>query len=60
MASVDALPSIKIISQAHVLSQVSSRTIHDNFHIIHKSMDHFKGLRNGHSTFLQSETIEPL
>jgi hypothetical protein len=40
--------------------QASLRTIHDYFHIIHKSVDHFQGLRDGHSAFLLSETVEPL
>ena len=35
------------------------RTIHHNFHIIHKPMDHFQGLRNGHTTFLLSESVQP-
>jgi hypothetical protein len=43
-----------------VISQINLRTIHDYFHVIHKSVDHFEGLRDGHPTLLPSETVKPL
>ena len=35
-------------------------TTHDYFHIIHQSVDHFKGLRNSHPALLLGETVKPL
>ena len=60
---VDALPSTisrQYLRNTFVSLEVSSRTIHDYFHIIHKSMDHFQGLRDGDPAFLLSETVKPL
>ena len=50
-----------MISQLNFVSQAKQplRTIHDYFHIIHKSVDHLEDLSDGHSTFLLCETIEP-
>ena len=61
MPSVDVFPSTKMLSQLNVISQGKQplRTIHDYFHIIHKSVDHFEDLSDGHSTFLLSKTVEP-
>ena len=35
-------------------------TIHDNLHIIHKPMDDFQRLSDGHPALFLSETVEPL
>ena len=61
MPSVDAFPSTQMISQSNVVIQAKQplSTIHDYFHIIHKSVDDFEGLSYGHSTLLLSETVEP-
>ncbi len=63
MLSVDALPSsIGTILQLRVSSQFENafHTVHDNFHVVHKSMDYFECLRDGHPAFLLRETVEPL
>jgi hypothetical protein len=34
------------------------RTIHDHFHVIDKSVDHFHGLSGGHPALLLCKTVE--
>ena len=49
----DALSCMPVTSE-------KKRTVHDYFHTIHKSVDHFQGLYHSHPTFLLSETVKPL
>ena len=62
MPSVATLPSITKTTtiQSRVSNLPTMRTIHDYLHIIHKSVDHFKGLRDSHPTLLLSKTVKPM
>jgi hypothetical protein len=57
---MDDLPSKGRISQSQrVASRVSLLTIHDNSHILDKTIDNLKNLRCGDPTLVQGESIQP-
>ena len=62
MLSVDALPSVTktVTFQLYVSNWPSKRTIHDYFHVVHKPVDYFQGLCDGHPALFLSETVKPL
>jgi hypothetical protein len=57
---MDDLPSKGKVSQGQwVASRISLLTIHDNSHILDKTIDHFKNLRCGDPSLVQGESIQP-
>ena len=57
---MDDLPSKGRISQSQrVASQVGLLTIHDNPHILDKTIDDLKNLRCGDPTLVRGESIKP-
>jgi hypothetical protein len=61
MPSVDALPSTQSTAiESSRAIQVGSRTVHDKFHIVYKTMNNFKGLGCGRPRLFKGEAVEPL
>ena len=62
MPFVDALPSNIMSAQQRFWREIGEvlLTIHDYFHIIHKSMDHTQSLCDGHLSLVLSQSIKPL
>lgn len=58
MFSVDAFPSTRRIVKSVKSTQEGLRTVHNDFHSVHKTIDYLQGLGHGHTGLFLSESVQ--